>query len=115
MPGQSAAALRSELSAPRTFRLIALFFGVLPSHLRKHAPLVVVSLLVLSAVLLIVSYSVLHWGWPPVGFEASAFVAVVSMAGSTLAFLIAVVIAVARLSNYLLKRRRAEARGLIQR
>jgi hypothetical protein len=36
-------------------------------------------LLVLALAAFALAYSVLHWGWPPVGFEASGYVALLAV------------------------------------
>jgi hypothetical protein len=42
-------------------------------------------------------YSVLHWSWPPVGFEASGFVAFLSLVATGLCILAAVAVSLVRL------------------
>ena len=93
--GRSAAGLRPELSAWQVFGPVALVaLGVLPSRLFPSAA---VSFAIFGSTLLLVSYSVIYWAWPPVGFEASALVAVACLAGAALCFLFAVGRAVVRI------------------
>ena len=98
MPHKTAASLQSELSAAQVLGPLALLFlGMLPfSFHSQRAPHPVTWLLVLGGLLLLISYSVLHWSWPPVGFEASGLVWAASLIGAVVLFGIAIGLVVAR-------------------
>ncbi len=81
---QGANELRQELPAKSVLGRAVLFvFGALPSD-EWRPPVVVWILFSLSAVLMVVSYSIRHWGLRLGGLDASAFAAGASTGGTVL-------------------------------
>ena len=58
----------------------ALLFGILPGRLFPRSTLTLGILFLLCAFAFgINTFSVMNWGWPPVGFEAAPFIALLSI------------------------------------
>jgi hypothetical protein len=90
----------NELSAIQVLLvpLIALLCGMMPGKfLPRTTPSVVAMLLLIALGFLTLGYSVLHWSWPPVGFEASGFVAFLSLVATGLCILAAIGVSLVRL------------------
>ena len=82
-----------------------LLLGMLPSDLKVHrlsVRAVAVPFATASAALALLSYSVLNWAWPPVGFEASGLV----WSLSRMAALVCIVVAAALTLYGLLRARK---------
>ena len=88
MPHKTAASLHSELSAAEVLGpFVLLILGLWPFAPQSQRSLRPVRwLFVLGALSLLLSYSVLYWSWPPVGFEASGLVWAAGLLGAVVFF-----------------------------
>src|SRR5204863_5782551 len=92
----AAQTLQPRVSAWHVFGPVLLLAGgILPSQIGDaravRLPLEA-SLLAASAALVLLAYSVMHWAWPPVGFEASGLVWWFSNAAAAICFVAAVAV-----------------------
>jgi hypothetical protein len=78
--------------------VLSVLFGVNPVQRRPStSPQRWPWLLVLALAAFTLAYSVLHWGWPPVGFEASGYVALLAVLVGGTCLVSLVVLTLARL------------------
>ena len=106
---RTAGALRSELSASEVLGpLVLLPLGIWPWSTARSSPFPVVLLVAFGGILLLISYSVVHWAWLPVGFEAAPLVWAVCGVTGAVCLLAAAVVGLLRRRNTAISPGRAE-------